>query len=112
MKYELSRSCPNNITAVTSVTRATQPGSDETGVGPAVSDSTVYAISQMAVLLNGTLPQVPRFVTDLVQIFCNLQTSVLNVILEKKNKNSGLLLQKNVKYSRWREWMCLVFICA
>ena len=32
-------------------------------------------------------PQLPPFVTDLVQIFCNIQTSVLNMTLEKKHKN-------------------------
>lgn len=54
--YKLSRLCPSNITAVTPISRATQPGSDEIGDGPAVSDSKVYAINQMPDALNVPSP--------------------------------------------------------
>ena len=94
MKYKLSWFCPSNITAVIPLIRATQPGrDDETGSGPAVSDSRVYAFYQMPDAFNARPRRAEPFTTDVVEIFCYFQTQVLYVILgEKTNTDKGTFL--------------------
>lgn len=99
MKYELSWACPNDITAVTFVTRATQPGNDEIGMHLTWESMLFnkWEIYRMPPYPKSHLLQLTWFRSSVIS-----KPQYLRDLRKDKQKQSGLLLQKKVKCPRWK----------